>query len=331
MKKLFLIILLISSFFFGIKVFGVEFNHNNDKVYVSGETIGLKINTGVMVTKMYAIQTDEGVVKPWENANIKIGDIITKINQININNADTLIGVLAEKGNTELQIELLRDNSVIKTSITPVYKNDTITLGIYVKDNMLGVGTMTFITKDSLKFASLGHQINSKLDNASGSIYKAEVTGIDKSVKGHAGSKKATIDYDQIGSISDNTLKGVYGSFTSSVNNLTLYSIKLKEEVKLGEATILTCIDGKKVCSYKIEITNLYKKTDNNIKGIKFKIVDEDLLDKAGGVIQGMSGSPIIQDNKLIGAVTHVIVNSPNLGYGIFVEYMLEELDYEVK
>ncbi len=330
MKKIIVTLFIIFSFLFTNNIYAKDFNMNNDKVYVSGETVGLKLNTGVLVTKLYSINVNDELIKPWESSDIKVGDIILKVNDINIISSDSLIGALKSNTKEECSIQLLRDDKLISTHIKPMNHDGTISLGIYVKDNILGIGTMTFITQDDLDYASLGHQINTTLKNTSGSIYNANVIGVDKSESGVPGSKKATIDNKVIGDITLNSIKGIYGNYNTIPKNLDLYYVEKKEEVDKGSASILTCIDGKKVCSYKIEIVSLDVNSKDGIKGIKFKVVDEELLELTGGVVQGMSGSPIIQDGKLIGAVTHVIVNTPEYGYGVFAENMLLELDYNL-
>ncbi len=329
MKKILLSIIIMCSIFFPINVFAKDFNLADNKVYVSGETIGLKLNTGVVVTKLYSINNDGENIKPWEEANIQVDDIILKVNDVNIINSESLIGALKVNGQRICSLQLLREGELISTHINPVYYNDTISLGIYVKDNIMGVGTLTFITEEDNLYASLGHQIATKINTDSGTIYKAEVVSIEKSSKGNPGSKKAVIG-SEIGDIKTNSIKGIYGNYDDKINDLQLYYVASKEEVKIGPAKILTCISKDKVEFYNIEITNIYLNTNDNIKGIKFKVTDEKLLKETGGVIQGMSGSPIIQNNKLIGAVTHVIVNTPEYGYGLFAENMLKELDYNI-
>ncbi|MFI3251511.1 MAG: SpoIVB peptidase S55 domain-containing protein [bacterium] len=330
MKKIILSFTLIISLMFSTSVFAKDFILNENQVYVSGETIGLRLNSGVLITKMYSVNVNGETIKPWENANLEIGDVILKVNDVNIISADGLIGALKVNGEKQCNIQLLRDEQLVSTHITPISYEGNISLGIYVKDNILGVGTMTFITQEDLDYASLGHQIATKVNTDSGYIYKAEVTGVDKSIKGNPGSKKAVIDEGVIGEIELNTNKGIYGTYTDSIANLDLYYVAAKEEVKKGSAQILTCINGTEVKSYSIEIISVTLNTSDDIKGIKFKITDEELLNYTGGVIQGMSGSPIIQDGKLIGAVTHVIVNTPEYGYGLFAENMLRELDYDI-
>lgn len=330
MKKIICTLTILFSVMFSTNVFAKDFILNEDQVYVSGETIGLKLNTGVLVTKLYSVNVDGNTIKPWAESNIEIGDIILKVNDVNIVSADSLIGTLKINGEKECNIQILRDEKLISTHITPVLYDGNTSLGIYVKDNILGIGTMTFITQEDLDYASLGHQIATKINTDSGYIYKAEVVGVDKSVKGTPGSKKATIDSEEIGEIELNSNKGIYGSYTQQIDDLDLYYIASKEEVVKGYAEILTCIDGKEVKSYSVEITTVSLSTTDDIKGIKFKIIDEELLEQTGGVIQGMSGSPIVQNGKLIGAVTHVIVNTPEYGYGVFAENMLKELSYDI-
>lgn len=329
MKKMILSVIIMCSILFPINVLAKEFNLNEDKVYLSGETIGLKLNTGVVITKLYSINKDGESLKPWEECNIMIDDIILKVNDINIVSSDSLIGVLKENGEKQCSLQILRDGKIISTHITPIQNENSISLGIYVKDNVMGVGTMTFITEEDLLYASLGHQITSNSNTNTGSIYKAEVLSIDKSSKGYPGSKKASIG-KEIGDITLNSNKGIYGSYDNEINDLELMYISSKDEIKLGYAQIYTCIEGNDVEMFDINITNIYLNTTDDIKGIKFKITDENLLEHTGGVIQGMSGSPIIQNEKIIGAVTHVVVNTPEYGYGVFAENMLKELNYEI-
>ncbi|MFI3329832.1 MAG: SpoIVB peptidase S55 domain-containing protein [bacterium] len=329
MKKIFLTIIIIFSIVFPVSIFAKDFDLTNDQVYISGETIGLKLNTGVLVTKLYSINSEGETIKPWEDSDIQIDDIILKINDVNIVSSEGLIGALKVNGEKQCNIQILRNDELISTHITPIKYEGDLSLGIYVKDNIMGVGTMTFITEDDLMYASLGHQIATKVNTESGYIYKAEVVSIDKSSKGYPGSKKASIG-SEIGSINKNTNKGIYGEYTEDLNELDLCYVASKEEVKLGYAQILTCVDKNNIELYDIEITNIYLNTTDDIKGIKFKITDKELLTITGGVIQGMSGSPIIQQDKLIGAVTHVVVNTPEYGYGVFAENMLKELSYNV-
>ena len=162
-------------------------------------------------------------------------------------------------------------------------------------------------------------------------MYEATVTGIKKGSIGSAGSKKATINTKQIGSIEKNTITGIHGYYEGSKSERKLIKIGKKEEVKLGAAQIVTCIDKKYINYYDIEITSVTKQTTKDIKGIKFKVTDPKLLAETNGIIQGMSGSPIIQDGKLIGAVTHVLVNNPEEGFGIFIEFMFSDMGVYLK
>ena len=216
---------------------------------------------------------------------------------------------------------------IIKFSIPK--SDNIIKTGLYVKDKITGIGTLSYIDPTTKIFASLGHErlesnTMTKFEIKDGTIYKAEVSSIIKSVVGSAGEKNATSDRETIyGIVSDNKETGIYGQYTEDLSNLETIKVAKKEEVTTGKAIIKTVIKDNLVEEFTINIIKL----DHNhkTKNILFEITDENLLEKTGGIIQGMSGSPIIQNNKLIGAVNYVVVNDPSKGYGIFIETMLEE------
>ena len=196
----------------------------------------------------------------------------------------------------------------------------------------MGVGTLTYYIEEANIYGSLGHKITDE-EYYGGSIYEAKVNKIIKPTANRAGEKQATIDSTPIGSISKNTITGVHGTTNKNfdTSNMKLMEFKTKEEISLGEAEIWTCINGQKIESYDINITSLEKQKTKDIKGISFEVVDQDLLNKTGGIIQGMSGSPIIQDDKIIGAVTHVLLSDSKKGYGIYLEFMFEDMGITIK
>ena len=200
-------------------------------------------------------------------------------------------------------------------------------VGLYIKDSIQGVGTLTYYIKDANIFGSLGHKItdNSFID---GEIYKAEITGIVMPTRNQAGEKQARIVGKPIGSISKNTNSGVHGVTNSRFNNDSLLEIPFntRDNVHLGKATIKTCIDGVNVEDFDVEIIGLEHQDEKAVKGITLRVTDEELLKKTGGIVQGMSGSPIIQDGALIGAVTHVSLKDSTLGYGIYIEWMFQDM-----
>ena len=325
MKKIIFLFVLFALFVFSKNVDAYTFDAKKDQVYLGGETVGLKLNTGVVVSKMFAIVDGINLIKPWEEAGVKENDVIISYNNNKILSSNDLLSEISKSSGSLSNIELLRNDSVIKSQIKPVVKDNTYTLGIYVKDNVIGVGTLTYVIPNTNIFGALGHQIDGA-KSVGGLMYEATVTGIKKGSVGEAGSKKATINTKKIGTIEKNTITGIHGIYSENKSSRRLISIGKKEEVHTGFAQIVTCIDKKYVDYYDIEITNVEKQTKKDIKGIKFKVTDPNLLAQTNGIIQGMSGSPIIQDDKLIGAVTHVLINNPEEGFGIFIEFMFLDM-----
>lgn len=326
MKKLiaFISMLLLSLGIFSASAYEMS---KNDKIYVGGQAIGIKLNTGVIVVGSYGILEDGKIYKPWESAGIQEGDQITSLNQTKITDIKSLLKALDQTHGKTCSIEYKRNSEIIKKDITPMHASNSYSLGLYVKDSILGVGTLTYYIQEINVFGSLGHQITSK-DFYSGEIYEAKVNEIIKPTRTEAGEKRASIDSKSIGNVDQNTNTGVHGHTNSNFNYETMEALEFKtrDEIHLGEAEIWTCIKGKAVEKYKINITGLAKQSKKDIKGISFEVTDETLLSETGGIIQGMSGSPIIQDNKIIGAVTHVLINNSKKGYGIYLEFMLEDM-----
>ena len=325
MKKIIFALLLLFILFFTKEANAYSLNSQDDKVYLGGETVGIKLNTGVKVIKTYAIVDGVNVIKPWFDAGIKEDDIIVSYNDKTIKSTSDLLKELNVTKDKKTEITLLRDNEYITSKIKPCYTNDSYSLGIYVKDNIMGIGTLTYIIPNTNIFGALGHQIDGAKD-VGGTLYEASVTGVKKGAIGEAGSKLAQIKTTNIGKIEKNTVTGLHGQYSGKMNEDNLISVAKREEVKLGKAYIYTCVDKNNVECFEIEITSLTKQKDKDVKGIKFKVTDPDLLSKTNGIVQGMSGSPIVQNDKLIGAVTHVLVNNPHEGYGIYIEFMFSDM-----
>ena len=286
----------------------------SDKVIVGGDNIGIEVySKGVYVVGFY----DVNGKNIGEDAGFKIGDIITGINDNDIENIHGLNDLIEETKETAT-IKLEYSDNVLKT-------------GLYVKDKINGIGTLSYIDPNTLVFGSLGHEIVesksfSKFEISDGSIYNANVSNIRKSSNGNAGSKNADIDKDKnIGSIKSNEIEGIFGKYREDFSNRDLIEVGNISDIKKGEAILKTVINDDKIESFKINIINIDESSDT--KNILFEITDEKLLDKTGGIVQGMSGSPIIQNNKLIGVVNYVIVDNTKRGYAIFITKMLEEGD----
>ena len=310
----------------------------NTKRYVNpiGRTIGLKLYTdGVLVVGMSEIDGADGKKYiPYENSGIKEGDMLQEINGQEVSNTQSLINIVNSCNGKEVSIKYKRNEESIYTSIKPVKGiNGSYMLGLWVRDAAAGIGTLTYYEESTGKFAALGHGIadvdtGNLLNISNGELVTTEIVSIVKGVKGRAGEIRGTIDNgDKIGQIDKNTEIGVYGTVT----NLELInSIKQKEvevanrnEIKTGDAKIICQIENGKVEEFSIKIKRIYKNSKDN-KSMLIEITDENLINKTGGIIPGMSGTPIIQNDKFIGAITNVLLNSPTEGYAIFADMMME-------
>ncbi len=331
MKKTFIknILLLIFVFLLSIIIpTGKEnttiFTVSNDKylgqVQLGGDTIGIQIKTKVEIVGKYEVVVDNEKIKPWENSNILNGDYIYSINDIIINSNKDVNDIINNTKDKELKLRIIRNNKDIITYINVIKKSDgRNSIGLYIKDHITGIGTLTFVNKETNKYGALGHNINDALSK--GLLYDSSIKGIKKAVKGIPGEKYATLSANNIGTIDENINIGIFGSYNKETNNEIVNVIK-SDFVKKGKAQIVTVISGNIIKKYDIEIVEVDKQSSTNIKGIKFKVIDKELLQETGGIIQGMSGSPIIQDGNLIGAVSHVVVNDPSYGFGVFAEWM---------
>lgn len=299
----------------------------SNSIIPGGETLGIEVKSdGILIIGFYQINGKYNKGTP----NIKQGDYITKVNDVPVNNIDELTKEI-EKNTKDKKVKItyLR-NKTEKSSYLDLIESDGIyKTGLYVKDTITGIGTLTYIDPTTSIYGALGHEIiesttNSIVEIKSGSIFKNSITSIEKSSSGIPGSKNAKFFYNTVfGSVLKNTNYGIYGIYNNKFPDKELMDIALSSEVKLGQAYIYTVLKNNEIGIYSIEI-----KTINDtakVKNISFIINDNDLIEKTGGIVQGMSGSPIIQDNKIVGAVTHVIIDDPLTGYGIFITTMLEE------
>ena len=210
--------------------------------------------------------------------------------------------------------------------------DNVVKTGLYVKDMVSGIGTLTFIDPETKLYGALGHEVvesNSRVlvDVKDGKIFNSTVNGIDKSIRGEPGAKNATIDSNNIyGNIKKNTISGIFGNYTKEIDKSKLYRVGKYNDIKTGNAKIITVLEGNIKKEYNINIIKVNNNKNDN-KNILFEITDEELIKKTGGIVQGMSGSPIIQGDNIIGAVTNVVVNNPLRGYGILITSMLEEAE----
>ena len=303
-----------------------------------GNIAGVKLYTnGVLVVGMSEIEgEDSKTYKPYENTGIEEGDTIIKINNNLISSTDDLIEKVNMSKGEKVEIEYIHDEETKECSITPVKTSEEeYKLGLWVRDSAAGVGTVTFYEPSTQSFGALGHGITDidtgdLLNIASGEFVTAQVLNIKKGENGNPGKIQGTVEEQEtIGDITKNTEFGIYGKIQdlSSLNIDTSkeMEVAMREEIELGKATILCSLDNQTVKEYEIEITKIYRDNNYNNKSMEIKVTDEELIEKTGGIIQGMSGSPIIQNGKFIGAVTHVLVNSSTEGYAIFGDLMLKQ------
>lgn len=301
-------------------------------VFVSGEAFGIKLYTdGVIVVGTKDVELDGKAVNPAKEAGICVGDVIISINGINVYSSDDVIDAINNNNGLDYRIKVKRDGRYKNFTLKPVYSNKEgcYKAGMWVRDSTAGIGTVTFYNKQSGMFAALGHQINDVDTNEimpllEGEAVGATVTGVQSGNKNTAGSLCCRFEDYTVGRLMENTSCGIYGSYTSVSEKTKEYTVAAAQEVKKGLAQIISTVDGNSPQTYDIEIVKVNYKGDGE-KDIVFKVKDDKLIEKTGGIVQGMSGSPIIQNNKLVGAVTHVIVDNPKKGYGIFAQTMYEK------
>ena len=321
MKRLFSILLI--SLFLPINIFAYSLN-----IIPGGESIGIKINTnGLIVSGFYKVNGEYIGKKTF-----KIDDRIIKINGVSVNNSDEMADVIDENLSVGyVNVEFLRNNKLMSGKLYLEIENDLYKTGLYIKDSVVGIGTLTYIDPVTKIYGALGHEIqtgetNARVEIKDGDILKSSVTSIRKSRDGFVGSKNASISYNEvIGNVSENTTSGIFGKYTNELPDKNTYEVGSYDDIKSGKAYILTVVDDSTVSKFEINILDKYNRQKNTQKAFSFEIVDDELINKTGGVVQGMSGSPIIQDNKIIGAVTNVLVDDVSLGYGISIITMLEE------
>lgn len=315
----------------------VKVNVIEDKVLPGGNCIGLSLDSkGVVLIGSNFVITKKGTQNPIASSALQIGDIILEMNGTPVNNISDISSVL--EGNTGQPVEVLykRNNEKFTTMITPAldFQSKTYKLGLWIRDNALGVGTLTFV-KENLRYGSLGHAINDEdtkqcFDVSDGQIYNCSVVGVKKGQKGTPGELIGLFmlgDGVQ-GDIDKNCPNGVYGEMLEDsvlLQGKEYLPVGGRLTVKPGKAHILCCTEGQEIKKYEIEIIKTYQQNSSSDKSMIIKVTDPELLAKTGGIVQGMSGSPIIQNGNIIGAVTHVFINDPTQGFGLYLDWMLIE------
>lgn len=307
-------------------------HQENDYVRIGGNPIGISIKSeGLIVVDKGSVQTQNGEVSPLKKSIISNGDVLLSVDGKNVKSIYMLKTLLSELKSSNVKIEFLHNNrrvfenvSCAKDKIDGQYK-----LGLALKEDVGGVGTLTFVTKDG-NFAALGHQISDGIvkvdDLKEGNIFNASVNGVVKGERGKAGGLVADVNRlsKSVGEICDNTQIGIYGKYEGDFEG-DLYRIAAKGEARIGKAQVLTTIEGAGPKFYDVEIVKVVSQSEPAEKGMVVKVSDKELIEKTGGIVQGMSGSPIVQDGVLIGAITHVFVQDPTRGYAVHSRFMFDK------
>ncbi|MDE7306278.1 MAG: SpoIVB peptidase [Clostridia bacterium] len=301
-------------------------------LYLGGFPAGFTLNTTtVEVIGICDVITKDGISSPAKDSGIKTGDIIDRINGVEVNGASDINKILNEPFK-KYQIEILRNGERISMEINPATDMSTggKRLGVLVKDTINGIGTVTYIDKDNKKFASLGHPVsdlkNNLIEINGGKVYGCLIYDIKKGVRGTPGELRGAFENGNvIGEAKLNCGCGIYGDLSESYDTSKLIKVEKGSlsDVKIGKACIYTTLHGNETKQYEISIVKV-DKTNKDNRNFVIKIDDEELLNISGGIVQGMSGSPIVQNGKIIGAVTHVFINDPTRGYGIAIDKMLD-------
>ncbi|MCR3921870.1 MAG: SpoIVB peptidase [Firmicutes bacterium] len=305
-----------------------------------GHSIGIKLHSdGVLVVGHHSVQGKNESTSPAKDAGIEVGDVILAIEGIKLQDANQVAELIAKyAGRSTLSFQIKRTERIFTVNVAPLLCQETkrSRIGLYVRDSAAGVGTMTFYDPVTNIYGALGHVItdvdtNQAIEVRDGQIVKANIVNIKSAQRGYPGEKTGIFQEDQdlVGSIEKNCLFGIFGRLSQikpeqGSENRPL-PMALMSQVKPGPAEILTVLEGTTIERFDIEIQRVYNQSHPSDKGMIVQITDERLLEATGGIVQGMSGSPIIQDGHLVGAVTHVFVNDPTRGYGIFIEWMVAE------
>ena len=310
----------------------------NQKLIPVGKVMGIRIFTdGIMVLGTGYVNGKDGKIYEPSKGVLKTGDLILEANDTEITDKNLLTKIVQEDGK-EIKLKINRKGNILYEKIYPIMSNedDEYKIGIWVRDSTQGIGTITYYNPSTGYYGALGHGIldvdtNDLMTVKSGKLLKANISCIKKGEKGTPGELMGIIIdtlKTNFGSVTKNTEYGIFGKLKDENKDLienSEFNIALKEEIKTGKAYIYSDILGKGTEKYEVEIERINTLNYDIAKGVILKITDKKLLDTTNGIIQGMSGSPIIQNDKIIGAVTHVFVNDPGKGYGIFIENMLKE------
>ncbi len=308
--------------------------HEVDRPYLvpCGEAFGLKMLTsGVMVVAFNNVAGRDISGSPAQAAGLCVGDVITCIDGVAVHSSRDVATIVRQSQGASMTVELVRDADPMSLTITPVQDEAGVNqLGLWVRDSSAGIGTMTYYNPTDRTFAGLGHGVcdvdtGEILPLGSGEVVEVSITGAVKGKDGSPGELLGEFRTSVVkGTLLYNTKTGIYGKLYEAPNSRSAIPIAFRQEIQPGPAQILTTIDGTAPQLYEVEIEQVNTGDDSSLRNMIIRITDETLLEATGGIVQGMSGSPILQNGYLVGAVTHVFVNNPTRGYGIFIENMLD-------
>ncbi len=304
------------------------------EVVACGNCVGIKIfSEGLICVGTQAVTETNGISRDVSSeCDIRVGDIFVKVGDDTLENTEEMLESVEKSSGDSIFVTILRDGREIEKEITPVKTKDGYRLGFWLRDSTAGIGTLTFYDPETMQYGALGHPITDSdtgllMPASEGEVLDATVLGVVKGEQGKPGALRGVFKMSEssLGSVDVNTERGIYGTLKKDLEVVNQYPIASKNQIKVGSATMLSNISGDEVESFDVEVQqNLFLFGGEN-KNMVIRVTDDELLERTGGIVQGMGGSPIIQDGKLVGAVTHVFVNDPTRGYGIFIENMLSE------
>ncbi|MBR3836784.1 MAG: SpoIVB peptidase [Clostridia bacterium] len=302
------------------------------RVICGGELFGVRMHTrGLLVSTVAQVETEAGTLSPGEKAGIRKGDVILEADGVKLQGAMDLVKIVSRSGGSPVKLLVERDGKTENRLLRPALSSDGggYKAGLWVRDGAAGIGTVTFRLPENGTFAGLGHAVcdgesGKAFPLGSGAVCRTAIEGITKGENGSPGELRGRLTGEDTGTVLANTPCGIYGREALPENPNTV-EIAHRGEVKTGKATLLCTLNDKGKQEYEIEIEEIFGK-DRDTKNFVIRVTDPALLTQTGGIVQGMSGSPILQSGKLIGAVTHVLVGDPTRGYGIFIENMLSGL-----
>lgn len=311
-----------------------ENTDNKNYVYLGGEAFGIKMFTkGALIVKLEEFTCGNEKVCPAIKSGLEVNDNIIKANNKEITSNEQFQKIIKNSKGNKIQLKVIRNNKEINLEVTPKLCSDNnYKIGAWIRDSCAGIGTISYYDTDNMTYAALGHGIcdvdtKELMPLYSGEVVNAEINGITKSTCGKAGTLNGYLTDKNIGDITLNTQLGVYGKLNSLNFEKPKLEIASKNELKTGSVVFYSTIDESGVQEFDAKITSIGDTSDKTNKNFVIEITDKELLEKTGGIVQGMSGSPVVQEGKLVGIINHVFVNEPNKGYCVVAENMKSNFD----